>query len=103
MESEYIVTADVANEAVWLQKFILELGILLGMRDPVHIHYDDKATITEIRELGAHSVDKPILRRYHVIRDYVKDGRIRICKVHTNLNVAEPLEKPLPLAKFDPH
>jgi hypothetical protein len=73
------------------------------MRDHVHIQCDDKAAITEIRELGAHSVDKPILRRYHVIKDYVKDGRIRICKVHTDLNVAEPLAKPLPLAKFDPH
>jgi hypothetical protein len=73
------------------------------MRDHVHIQCDDKAAIMEIRELGAHSVDKPILRRYHVIKDYVKDGRIRICKVHTDLNVAEPLAKPLPLAKFDPH
>jgi hypothetical protein len=103
MESEYIATANMENEAVWLQKFVLELGVLPGMRDPLHIHCDDKATITETRELSAHSVDKPILRRYHVIRDYVKDGRIRICKVHTDLYVAEPLMKPLLLAKFDPH
>jgi hypothetical protein len=78
IESEYIATVDVANEAVWLQKFILELGVLPGMRDPMHIHCDDRAAITEIKELGAHSVDKTILRRYHVIRDYIKDGRIRI-------------------------
>jgi hypothetical protein len=103
MESEYIATADVANEAVWLQKFVLKLGVLPGMRDPVHIHCDDTTAITEIRELGTHSVEKPVLRRYHVIRDYVKDGIIRICKVHTDLNVVELLAKPLPLAKFDPH
>jgi hypothetical protein len=103
MESEYIATADRANEAVWLQKFVLKLGVLPGMCDPVHIHCDEKAAIKEIRELGTHTVDKPILPRYHVIRDYVKDGRIRICKVHTDLNVAEPLAKPLPLAKLDPH
>jgi hypothetical protein len=103
MESEYIVTADATNEAVWLQKFFLELGVLPGMRDPVHIYCDDMTTITETRELRAHSVDKPILRRYHVIRDYVKDGRIRICKAHIDLNGAEPLTNTLPLAKFDPH
>jgi hypothetical protein len=103
MESEYIATADVSNEAVWLQKFVLELGVLPGMRDHVHIHCNDKATITEIRELGTHSVDKPVLQRYHVIRDYVKDGIISICKIHMDLNVAKPLAKPLPLAKFDPH
>jgi hypothetical protein len=69
------------------------------------IDCDDTAAITETRELRAHSVDKPILRRFHVIKDYVKDGRIRICKAHTNLNVAELelLMKPLPLDKFDPH
>jgi hypothetical protein len=51
----------VANEAVWLQKFVLELGVLPRMCDPVHIHCDNKAAITEIRELGTHSVDKHIL------------------------------------------
>jgi hypothetical protein len=61
IESEYIATADVANEAVWLQKFILEFGVLPRMHDAVHIYCDDKAAIIEIRELGTHSVDKPIL------------------------------------------
>jgi hypothetical protein len=103
MESEYIATADVANEAIWLQKFVLKLGVLPGMRDPVHIHCDNTTAITEDRELETHSVDKPVLQRYHVIRDYVKDGRISIGKVHTDLNVAESLTKTLPLAKFNPH
>jgi hypothetical protein len=102
-ESMCIATTDVANEAVWLQKFVLELGVLPGMRDHVHIYCDNKAAITEVKELGTHSIDKLILRRYNVIRDYVKDGRISICKVHMDLNVAKPLTKPLPLAKFDPH
>jgi hypothetical protein len=96
MESEYIVVADAANEVVWLQKFVIELGVFLGMHDHVHICCDDIATIAKAKELRAHSVDKPILRRYHVIRYYVKDGRIRICKAHTDLNVADPLMKPLP-------
>jgi hypothetical protein len=61
MESEYIATTDVANEAVWLQKFVLGLGVLPRMRDPVHIYCDNKAAITEVKELGTHYVDKPIL------------------------------------------
>jgi hypothetical protein len=73
------------------------------MRDPVHIYCDDTAAIAKAKELRAHSVDKPILRRYQVISDYVKNGRIRICKAHADLNVADPLMKPLPHASFDPH
>jgi hypothetical protein len=98
MESEYIAAADAANEAVWLQKFVIELGVFPRMHDPIHICCDDTTAITKAKELRAHSVDKPILRRYHVIRDYVKDGRIRICKVHMDQNVADPLTKPLPEA-----
>jgi hypothetical protein len=59
---EYIATADVENEAVWLQKFVLELGVLPRMCDLVHIHCNDTTSITKTRELRAHSVDKPILR-----------------------------------------
>jgi hypothetical protein len=103
MESEYIDAADAANETGWLQKFIIELGVFPRMHDPVHIYCDDTAAIAKVKELRAHSVDKPILRNYHVIRDYVKDGRIRVCKTHMDLNVADPLMKPLPWAKFDPH
>jgi hypothetical protein len=84
-------------------KFIIELGVFPGMHDPVHIYCDDTTAITKAKELRDHSVDKPILQRYHVIRYYVKDGRIRVCKVHTDLNAADPLTKPLPLANFDPH
>jgi hypothetical protein len=96
MESEYIAVADAANEVVWLKKFVIELGMFLGMHDHVHIYCDDTAATAKAKELRAHSVDKPILRRYHVTSDYVKDGRIRICKAHMDLNVADPLTMPLP-------
>jgi hypothetical protein len=61
MESEYIATADAANEAIWLQKFIIELRVFPGMHDPVHIYCLDIAAIAKAKELRAHSVDKPIL------------------------------------------
>jgi hypothetical protein len=28
---------------------------------------------------------------------------VKICKVHTNLNMVDPLTKPLPQAKHEPH
>jgi hypothetical protein len=71
------------------------------MHDPVHIYCDDMATIAKAKEIRAHSVDKPMLRRYHVIRDYVKYGKIKVCKVHMDLNATDPLTKPI--SKFDPH
>jgi hypothetical protein len=79
------------------------LGVFSSMCDPMDILYDNTATIANTKELRAHSVVKHILQHYHVIRDYVLDGKVRVCKAHTDLNLADPLVKPLPRAKFDPH
>jgi hypothetical protein len=103
MESEYIAAPDATNEVVWLQKFVIKLGVFPGMRNPVYIYCDDTAAIANAKELRAHSMDKALLRSYHVIRYYVKDGKVKVCKVHMDLNVVDPLMKSLPRTKFDPH
>ncbi|KAK1612641.1 hypothetical protein QYE76_036314, partial [Lolium multiflorum] len=51
----------------------------------------------------SHKRLKHIKLRYHSIREYIEDGEVKICKVHTNLNVADPLTKALPRAKHDQH
>ena len=46
---------------------------------------------------------KHIKRHFNSIRDLVKEEDIDICKIHTDLNVADTLTKPLPRAKHDQH
>ena len=67
------------------------------------IYCDNTGAIANAMEPRFHSTAEHILRRYHAIREFVKDGDIKICKVHTDLNVADPLTKPLPQAKHDQH
>ena len=43
------------------------------------------------------------LRRYHLIREIINRGDVKICKVHTDLNMEDPLAKPLPEAKHEAH
>jgi hypothetical protein len=52
MESEYMASSKAATEGVRLHKFVIELGVFPSMSD------------------------------YHVVRDYVKDGKVGFCKVH---------------------
>ncbi|KAM0914498.1 hypothetical protein ACQ4PT_011485 [Festuca glaucescens] len=40
MDSEYIAASDAVNEAVWLRKFIIELGVFPSMHDPVILYCD---------------------------------------------------------------
>ena len=44
-----------------------------------------------------------ILRKYHLIRNFVERGDVKVCKVHTDSNVADPLTKPLPQPKDEAH
>jgi hypothetical protein len=101
MELEYMAITDAVNEAIWLRKFVIKLGVFPSMRDPMTIFCDNAGAITNTKEPRAHSTVKHILWSYHVIRDYVKDGDVKIYKVHTDLNVVDPFMKPIPRAKFD--
>ena len=49
MESEYIAATEAANEAVWLRKFVIELGVFPGMQDPVNIYCDNTGAIANAK------------------------------------------------------
>ena len=56
-----------------------------------------------MKEFRFHKRIKHIKRRFNSIRDLVQVGDIEICKIHTDLKVADPLTKPLSRAKGDQH
>ena len=103
MESEYIAICEASNEAHWLKKFVIEFGAFPSCNDHVSIYCDNTSAIANAREPMTHSTTKHILRHFHVTIDYVKDGHTRICKIHTDLNAADPMTKPLPQGKHEKH
>ncbi|KAK1632779.1 hypothetical protein QYE76_007094 [Lolium multiflorum] len=90
-------------EAVWMKRFIVELGVVPSALDPFVIYCDNMGAIANAQEPRSHKRLKHIKLRYHSIREYIEDGEVKICKVHTDLNVADPLTKALPRAKHDQH
>ena len=103
MESEYIAACKVSNEELWLKKFVIELGVFPSCTDPVGNFCDNTGAIANAKEPRTHSIAKHILRKFHVTRDYVRDVQARIHKIHTDLNAANPMTKPLPQGKFEEH
>ena len=67
------------------------------------IFCDNTSGIALAKESRFHKKTKHIKRCFNSIRDQVQLGAIEICKIHTDLNVADPLTKPLPRAKPDQH
>ena len=89
-EAEYIAASEAAEEAVWMKEFISELGVVPSALDPMVIYCDNNGAIANTQEPRSHKKFKHVKRRFHSIRDHVADGDVKICKVHTDLNVADP-------------
>ena len=95
-EAEYIAASDAAKEAVWIKKFITNLEVVPSITNPVDIYCDNNGAIAQEKEPRSHQRSKHILRRYHLIRENIERGDVKICRVPTDDNVVDPLTKPPP-------
>ena len=102
-EAEYIAASEAAKEGVWIRNFLIDLGVVPSSSSPLDVYCDNTGAIAQAKEPRAHQKNKHVLRKFHLIRQLVGDGDIKMCKVHTEANVADPLTKPLPQPKFEAH
>ena len=102
-ELEYIATSKAAKEAVWIKKFIIELGVVPSIVHPILLYYDNNGAITQAKEPQSHQRSKQVLRRYHLIREIIGRNDVKIEKIPTDQNIAHPLTKPLPQEKYESH
>ena len=84
-----------------MKVFISDLGVIPSALGPVKIFCDNTGAIALAKESRFHKRTKHIKRSFNSICDQVKEGDIEICKIHMDLNVADPLAKPLSRAKYD--
>ena len=103
IEAEYIATSDAAKKAVWIKNFVFRLGVVPSITNLVDVYCDNNGAIAQAKEPRSHQRSKHILKRFHLIREIIERGDIKICRVHTDANVADPLTKPLPQSKNDSH
>src|SRR5690606_30287585 len=70
-EAEYIAASEASKEAVWIRKFIVEVGVVPSISNPVDLYCDNNGAITQAKEPRSHQKSKHIQRRYHLIREIV--------------------------------
>ena len=102
-ETEYISASEAAKEAVWIRNFLIALGVVQGASNPLDVYCDNNGAIAQAKEPRQHQKNKHIRMRYHQIREFVEDGSVMICKIHTDSNVADPFTKPLPQPAHEAH
>ena len=98
-----MAASKAAKEGVWMKQFMMDLGVVPSALNPIALFCDNTGAIALAKEPRFHKKTRHVKRCFNLIRDYVEGEDVNICKVHTDLNVADPLTKPLPRAKHDQH
>ncbi|GJR96765.1 hypothetical protein Tco_0268939 [Tanacetum coccineum] len=102
-EAEYIAASEAGMEAVWIMKFISGLGIVPTINEPIKMFCDNLAALHFAYKLGVLKGARHYHRRYHYVCECIKLGEIKILKVHTDDNLADPFMKALPKGKLTQH
>ena len=64
------------------------------------IYSDSQSAISLVKNLTLHARTKHIDVQYHFVRDMVEDGKVKLEKVETLVNVSDALTKPMSIEKF---
>ena len=88
---KYITASEAAKEAVWVRKFILELGVVRSIIDPIPLYCDKKGSIAQAKEPRSQQRSKCVLRRCHLIREIIGKRDVIMEKVPTDQDIVDPL------------
>ena len=67
MEAEYVAVSKAVKEAVWLRKFLMELGVITKVVDLMILYCDNSGAVSQAKEPRNHKKDKHIERKYHLL------------------------------------
>ncbi|GJZ51589.1 hypothetical protein Tco_0606104 [Tanacetum coccineum] len=80
---------------------LLEItGVMPSIKEPINVYCDNS---TFANDSGIMEGARHFLQRYHYVREQVKSGEIKVLKVHTDDNLADPFTKALPKGKVTDH
>ncbi|KAK3137468.1 hypothetical protein QOZ80_5BG0452680 [Eleusine coracana subsp. coracana] len=97
-EAEYVAASTASTQALWLARL---LGDLLGRdTEAVELRVDSMSALALAKNPVFHERSRHIRVRYHLIRDYLKEGSIKASYINTNDQLADLLTKPLGRIKF---
>ena len=103
MEAEYVAASEASKEAVWLRNFLMDLEVVPNANLPLTLYCDNSEAVSNSKEPRSHKRSKHIDRKYHLIRDFVKDGKVSMAKIASKDNLADPFTKTLPVKVFESH
>ena len=96
MEAEYVAACEVAKEAIWLKKFLSDLGVMRIEQVLITLFCDNSGVVAQSKDPRNHKKGKHIERKYHIIQDIVAWGDVVVAKIDSANNLSDPFTKALP-------
>ena len=60
MEAKYVAACEVAKEAIWLMKFLSDLGIIRMEQVPITLFCDNSGVVAQFKDPRNHKTGKHI-------------------------------------------
>ncbi|GKC77815.1 retrotransposon protein, putative, ty1-copia subclass [Tanacetum coccineum] len=98
-DAEYIAAFDASKEAVWIRKFISGLGVVPTIEEPINMYCDNTGAIAIAKDHGVTKGARHFRAKVHYLRETIEMGDVRIEKVDTDDNLADPFTKALAFPK----
>ena len=98
-----MAASEAAKEVVWLKKFLLDLHVIPSSNRLITLYRDNSGAIEQSKEPRSHKKQKHILRKYHLIRDFIDRGDTVVTKIASKENLANPFTKSLSECVFEKH
>ena len=103
MEAEFIFCFKATSHGVWLKSFIFGLRIMDSIARPLSIYCDNSAVVFMAKNNKSGSRNKHINIKYLAIRERVKEKKMVIEHINTELMIVDPLIKSMSPLKFKDH
>ncbi|GKB86392.1 hypothetical protein Tco_0958664 [Tanacetum coccineum] len=85
--------------AVWIRKFISGFGVVPTIEEPINMYYDNTGAIAIAKDHGVTKGVRHFRAKVHCLRETIEMGDVKIDKVDTDDNLADPFTKALAFPK----
>ena len=73
------------------------------MQSAITLYYDNRGAVVNVKEPMSHKRGKHIERKYHLLREIVHRGDVKVSQIASGDNLADPFAKGLTQRIFDQH
>ena len=88
MEAEYVACSSAMQEAVWLRRFLQDIGVVKTAFKLVTLYCDSMVTLAFAKDPKYHGKTKHIQIRYHFVKQIITQNEVVLKHIPTNEMVA---------------